>query len=192
MIARPDGFFRLVALTAALLAGGMAATARADAIYAPVLAKSSLTYSFTQAGATNQGSFRAFSVSFDPVGGKLSVVIDMRSFDTGDTQRNGILGGSDMFDVAAYPQARFTATRIEKSPTGFVAVGSLTIRGITRPASAAFAWRTVPDSRGEIGYLPGQIVLRRLDFGIGQGEWRSTEWVGNEVTVHYSLELEAK
>jgi len=192
MIAKWGRFYRRVARPAALFASGTVAAARAGVIYVPVLAKSSLTYSFTQAGASNQGSFRAFSVSFDPAAGKLAVVIDMRSFDTGDSQRNGILGGSDMFDVAAYPQARFTATRIEKSATGFIAVGLLTIRGVTRTASVPFFWRTLPDSRGEMGYLTGQIVLQRLDYGVGQGQWSSTEWVGNDVTVHYSLELEAK
>jgi polyisoprenoid-binding protein YceI len=38
-----------------------------------------------------------------------------------------------------------------------------------------------------VGYLAGQTTLRRLDFGIGEGQWPSTEWVANGVIVHYSL-----
>jgi hypothetical protein len=40
-----------------------------------------------------------------------------------------------------------------------------------------------------VGYLSGLATLQRLDFGVGQGQWQSTEWLGNEVTVRYSLVL---
>jgi polyisoprenoid-binding protein YceI len=40
-----------------------------------------------------------------------------------------------------------------------------------------------------VGYLAGRMTLKRLDFGVGQGQWQSTEWVGNDVTVRYSVEL---
>lgn len=29
------------------------------------------------------------------------------------------------------------------------------------------------------------------DFGVGQGDWQSTKWVGNDVTLRYSLTLTA-
>jgi len=38
-------------------------------------------------------------------------------------------------------------------------------------------------------YMAGKTVIRRLDFGVGQGDWKSTEWVGNEVTVTFNLRL---
>ncbi|HEX8755332.1 MAG TPA: YceI family protein, partial [Steroidobacteraceae bacterium] len=119
----------------------------------------------------------------------LAVVVDMRSFDTGDRQRNGILGGNDFFDVAHYPQARFTASRIVKTAGGYEATGSLTLRGVTRNITIPFTWRTAMVQGHLIGYLSGQTTLQRLDFGVGQGQWRSTEWLGNAVTVRYSLEL---
>src|SRR5487761_1019362 len=112
--------------TLAVLAGAMLAApvARAAApSYTLLAAQSSLTYAFNQAGAENQGRFKAFTVSFDPEAGRLDVVVDMHTFDTGDQQRNGILGGKDFFDVAQYPQSRFTASRIEKTAVGYVATG---------------------------------------------------------------------
>ena len=185
-----SGALRLLAVpAAALLATAAAAAGSGGTSYTLVRSKSSLTYLFTQAGGTNEGSFKSFSVSFDPAGGRLSVVIDMRSFDTGDAQRNGILAGPPMLDVAQYSEARFTSTRIERTPAGFAATGLLTIRGVTRNVTVPFAWRTVAGPEGRTGYLTGQTTIRRLDFGIGQGEWKSTEWVGNDVTVRYSLQL---
>ncbi len=152
-------------------------------------AASSLTFSFTQAGAVNRGRFRSFSVSFDPATGRLTAVIDMRSTDTGDAQRNGILAGKEFFAVTRYPQARFTADRLTKTAAGFQAIGTLTIRGVTRTVVVPFTWRVGQAGGRQVGMLAGEMTIRRLDFGVGRGQWRSTEWVGNTVTVHYALEL---
>ncbi len=176
----------LAAATAHAASGGPRAS---GPTYTLLAAQSSLTYVFTQAGADDQGRFKSFSVTFDPAAGRLDVVIDMRSFDTGDPQRNGILGGKDFFDIAHYPRSRFIASRIEKTAKGYEAMGSLTLRGVTRNIAIPFTWRTVIARGRSIGYLSGQTTLRRFDFGVGQGQWRSTEWLGNTVTVRYSLVL---
>ncbi len=185
----PVRIIRLTAVWLALPAIAMARGATPGPVYTLRAAHSTLTYTFTQAGAANHGRFRTFTVRFDPGAGTLAVVIDMRSFDTDDAQRNDILGGADFFDVARFPRARFTATRLRKTAHGFVATGPLTLRGITRVISVPFTWRVI-DTRGrEIGLLDGTAVLERLDFGVGQGEWRATEWLGNPVTVHFALRL---
>lgn len=188
----PFGRITLCAIAGMMLS---APAARAGAgpspgpAYTLLAPQSSLTFTFIQAGGRNQGRFESFAATFDPAAGRLSVVIDMRSFDTGDQQRNGLLGGGDFFDVAQYPRSRFTATRIDRTATGYEAVGTLTLRGMTRPMAVPFAWRTAIVQGRSIGYLSGQLVLRRLDFGVGQGQWRFTEWVGNDVTIRYSLVL---
>lgn len=183
----PFGRVTLAVVAAALLVPQLARAS--GPAYTLLAAQSSLTYTFVQAGAQNQGQFKSFTVSFDPAAGRLDVVVDMRSFDTGDQQRNGILGGSDLFDVAQYPQSRFTASRIDRTAAGYDAIGTLTLRGVTRNVTIPFSWRTATVQGHAVGYLSGQMTLRRLDFGVGQGQWQSTDAVGNEVTVHYSLTL---
>ena len=37
--------------------------------------------------------------------------------------------------------------------------------------------------------LAGRAPIKRLEFGVGQGEWKSTEWVKDEVLVTFSLKL---
>jgi cytochrome b561 len=185
----PSGRITLAALAGAMLAAP-AAHAAAPA-YTLLATQSSLTYAFSQAGAQNEGRFKSFTVAFDPDAGRLDVMVDMRSFDTGDQQRNGILGGKDFFDVTQYPQSRFTASRIAKTAAGYAATGSLTLRGITRSITIPFTWRAATLQGRPVGYLTGEAAVQRLDFGVGQGQWQSTEWVGNEVTVRYSLVLTA-
>jgi polyisoprenoid-binding protein YceI len=159
-------------------------------------AKSTLEYGFVQAGAQNKGTFRKYTVTLDlaadpAAGGKLDVVIDMTSLDTGDKERDDTLRGPDLFDVGKNPQAHFTSEQIVKTANGYEAVGKLTLRGVTRDTRVAFNFRSATEQGKAVGYLTGKTTIKRLDFGVGQGDWKSTEWVANEVTVSYALRLTA-
>jgi cytochrome b561/polyisoprenoid-binding protein YceI len=186
----PFGRITLAAVAAIVLAPPVARAA--GPAYVSVAAQSSLSYVFDQAGAENQGRFKSFAVSFDPAAALLEVVVDMRSYDTGDQQRNDALGGKDFFAAAQYPQSRFVASRIVKTAAGYEATGSLTLRGVTRNITIPFTWRTATMQGHAVGYLSGQATVRRLDFGVGQGQWQSTEFLGNDVTIRYSLTLVPK
>lgn len=162
--------------------------------YALDPAKSSLEYQFVQAGAQNKGRFRKFQVGFDvtPDGltpSRLDVVVDMTSLDTGDKERDDTLRSADLFDTAKFPQAHFAATQITRTANGFDAVGKLTLRNIARDVHVPFTFRTADEQGRKVGYLAGKTLIKRLDFGVGQGDWKSTEWVGNDVTINYSLRL---
>jgi polyisoprenoid-binding protein YceI len=37
--------------------------------------------------------------------------------------------------------------------------------------------------------LAGGTTVRRLDYGVGQGEWSDTQWVGNDVRIRFELNL---
>jgi polyisoprenoid-binding protein YceI len=187
------------ALRGAVLAALLSAPAFADGPaavthYSIDPAKSSLEFSFVQAGAQNKGKFTKFPVTFDAsadgaTATRLEVTVEMGTFDTDDKERNDTLRGPDLFDVAKFPQAHFVATQITKTATGFDAVGKLTLHGVTRDQHVPFTLRSTNEQGRPVAYLAGRTTVRRLDFGVGQGDWKSTEWVGNEVTVSYSLRL---
>ena len=178
-----------------LLASTTIRAAAAPAIhYVADPSKSSLEFQFTQAGALNKGRFGKFPVTFDfstdtAAADKLDVVVDMASLDTGDKERDDTLRSADLFAVANYPQARFTSTQVTKTATGYDALGRLTIRGVARDQHLTFKFRTTNEAGRSVGYLNGKVVIKRLEFGVGQGDWKSTEWVGDEVTVVYSVRL---
>jgi polyisoprenoid-binding protein YceI len=178
-----------------LILPGAAGAADAPA-YALDAAKSTLQFTFTQAGAQNSGRFKRFSVSFEPppvgsTAGSLEVTVDVGSLDTGDTDRDDTLRGSDLFDVAKFPQARFSAAQITRTAGGYEAAGKLTIRGVTRDARIAFTFREANENGAAAGYLAGKTVVRRLDYGVGQGDWKATDQVGNDVGVSFALRLTA-
>jgi polyisoprenoid-binding protein YceI len=186
----------LSALLAACLGGAPAWAADAPAVphYTADPAKSTLSFSFKQAGAVNTGKFTRFPVSFtfspDNLGAsRLEVTVDVASVDTGDKERDDTLRSADLFAVAKYLQAQFIATQFVKTATGYQAIGKLTIRGISHDATVPFTFRTATEQGATVGYMDGKTSLQRLDYGVGQGDWKATDQVANEVGVSFALRL---
>ncbi len=187
----------LTAVTLALVAAAAAAPpAPAAGHYTLDPAKSSLQFTFVQAGAQNTGRFKSFTVGFDPppagsAAGRLEVAVDVGSLDTGDGDRDETLRSSDLFDVAKFPQAHFSAAQITQTASGYEALGKLTIRGVTRDVRLPLAFREANENGAAAAYLTGKTVVRRLDYGVGQGDWKATDQAANDVTVSWSLRLRA-
>jgi len=185
-------------LTAALLlcSDARAADAAAATHYVLDPAKSSLEFTFVQAGAQNKGRFTRFQVAFEfaaesLAASRLDVTVDINSVDSGDEERDETLRGGDLFAVAKFPQAHFAASQINRTASGYEAVGKLTIRGVTHDARVPFAFRTATENGVAVGYMTGKTSVRRLDYGVGQGDWRATDQVGNDVGVSFALRLTA-
>jgi polyisoprenoid-binding protein YceI len=185
------------ALAAMTLGAALAFAAPAGPHYALDQSKSTLEFSFTQAGAQNKGHFRRFPVSFEfspdnPASGRLDVVVEMASLDSGDEERDDTLKSPDLFAVAKFPQAHYVATQFVKTAGGFEALGRLTLRGVTRDLRVPFSFRTATENGASVGYMSGRTSLKRLDYGVGQGDWKATDQVGNDVGVSFALRLTAR
>ena len=185
-----------LALAAALGLSALASGAGAVPHYVLDPAKSTLEFSFNQAGALNKGKFKRFPVTFDfapdnLAAARLEVTVDIASLDTGDQERDDTLKGDDLFAAKKFPQAHFLATQISKTAAGFEAQGKLTIRDQTREVRVPFAFRTAVEGGASVGYMSGKTSIRRLDYGVGQGDWKATDQVGNDVGVSFALRLAA-
>jgi polyisoprenoid-binding protein YceI len=188
------------ALPAALLAL-LCAAARLQAADAQALphyvldpGKSTLEFTFTQAGAQNKGRFTRFQTLLDFApenlpASHLEVTIEMNSLDTGDQERDGTLRDGELFAVKKFPQAHFSAAQILKTASGYEAVGKLTIRDASREVHVPFTFRTATEAGVSTGYMSGKTTIRRLDYGVGQGDWKATDQVGNDVGVSFALRL---
>jgi len=151
-----------------------------------------LEFQATQAGARFTGAFTRFHVKLDfdparPAAGRLDVTVETGSVDTQDAERDKILLGPDFFWAEKYPQAEFHATRFERAGDGWRATGELTIRGVKRALPVSFTLAPA----GAASAMKGSASLKRLPFGLGQGDWASTEWVGDDVDVRFDLKLAA-
>lgn len=154
-------------------------------------AASRLSFTATQAGARFTGRFTRFDadIVFDGVdlpGSRFEVRIATASADTSDEQRDTLLRGPDFFWSDAHPQALFLAETFSVENDGWAAGGSLTLRGMTHPVPVHFRFSPLPDGSAR---LEGAATIRRLEFGVGQGEWSGTKWVGDTVEVRFALRL---
>jgi polyisoprenoid-binding protein YceI len=186
----------LLALPAVAAQPPTAAAPAATTRYVLDPAKSSLQYTFVQAGAQNKGRFKRFQVSYDfspqnLTASRLDVTVEIDSLDTGDQERDDTLRSADLFAVAKFPQAHFAATQINRTAAGYEAVGKFTLRGVTHDIRVPFAFRTATENGAQVGYMSGKTSLGRLDYGVGQGDWKATDQVGNEVDVSFELRLTA-
>jgi polyisoprenoid-binding protein YceI len=174
---------------ALLLAGALVRTADA-ASFVSDPAASRLEFVGVQAGAEFKGSFHKFSatVDFSPdalATSSFDVQIDLNSVDTLDKDRDKTLRGPDIFDVAHFPAAHYVTKSFTKTASGYTAIGSLTLHGVTKDVPIAFQFA----STAGLAKLEGTATLKRLDFGVGQGDWKSTEWIADAVQVSFSLVL---
>lgn len=154
-------------------------------------AGSSLTFTFDQAGAASKGSFKQFSTElvYDekaPSAGRLNVKIQIASIDTQDQERNETLAGADLLDTAKFPTAQYTASSFARTAAGGLeAVGKLTLRGVTKDLRLPL--KITPNAAGL--ELSGSTAIKRLDYGVGQGDWQSTEGVADEVKIQFKVNL---
>ena len=182
----PDSKSHLFAsplLTAAALVATMAAAPAfaADYVQAP---GSSLVFASKYDGEVFTGKFSSFTttLSFDPAKlatSKLDVVIPLAAASTGNGDRDSTLSGADFFNVAKFAQARYTATKFRAlGGNQYAADGSLSLRGVSKPVTLTFTW-----TPGAQPVLSGKATVKRLDFGVGTGDWSDTKSIPNEVAV---------
>ena len=155
-------------------------------------AGSSLKFTAVQQAAKFESQFHTFTASVDfaparPEAGSITARIDLGSVDTGNAERDATLKGTDWFNLSQWPEAVFSAGHIVRAGDGYAASGSLALRGVTRPVTLQFRW--LPGAAGQPTRLVGSAPLERLAFGVGQGDWRDTTYVGNAVEVQVDIRL---
>jgi len=123
--------------------------------------------------ATVRGNFTEFSGKImydenDISNSSVEGVIKTASINTGNSKRDEHLRNSDFFDAANHPEILFKTKKVEKKGDGFVAIGDLTMRGVTKEVALDFEITgkiTDPWGNERVG-LEARGVINRQDFGI--------------------------
>lgn len=120
--------------------------------------------------------------------GKVDIVIDTTSVDTGYATFNEHIQGADFLDTAKYPTATFKSTKVHFEGDKPVAIdGDLTIKGVTKPVTLTvthFANMAHPMVKKDAIGANAQVVVKRSEFGAG----KYAPYVGDDVTITVSLE----
>lgn len=172
-----------VALALALLA--------MQAFAAPALAKdfaqapgSTLAFAGTYQGEVFTGKFTGFATrfSFDPkrlAASKLDVTIPLATASTGNPDYDGELRGDAFFNATKFPQAKYTASKFRAlGGNRYAADGTLSLRGVSKPVTLEFTW-----TPGAKPVLAGKATVKRLDFGVGDGDWADTSLIPDAIAI---------
>ncbi|MFO0596568.1 MAG: YceI family protein [Myxococcaceae bacterium] len=131
-------------------------------------AESKLTWVGAKVTGKHDGGFATFGgiievAENDPAKSRVRAEIDMSSLFCDSEKLTGHLKGEDFFNVAQFPQSKFTSTAIKKLDDGkFEVTGDLTMHGVTKtitfPAAITLGAEEVT--------VAAEFAINRKDFNI--------------------------
>lgn len=177
-------------LTLLALLAALAAPAVHAVEYRTVLPKqSTIHFEFRQMGVPVKGGFKRFTtqMTFDPAkpeAARAQIEIDLASIDAGSPEADDESAGKLWFNRSAYPKALFVSSQISALGNNrYEMRGTLTLKGRSREMTVPVTY--TPGKNAAI--FDGGFVLKRLDFGIGEGMWADVATVANEVQVRFRI-----
>lgn len=124
--------------------------------------------------STVKGNFGKFTINAvgthtDPESAKVEVIIDTKSVNTRDTDRDNHLRSKDFFDSEKYPEIRFESTSIKKvDDENHIIKGIMTIKDVKKEITLNGSLQGVikdPYGKTRMGIeVSGEI--KREDFGL--------------------------
>jgi len=173
-------------LLASLLAVALAATA------APLktdTAHSSVAAVFKQMNVPVEAKFMKFSaqIDYDPAKpdlAKANVEIETASLDVGEAEMNKEVAKKEWFNSAQFPKASFVSSGIKSAGPGKLNVsGKLTIKG--KSTDVSFPLTVKADGGKQV--FEGALPIKRLAYNIGEGEWKDTSMVADDVVIKFRV-----
>ena len=183
---------RMVKPHPALILFALAGTAGIGAANQTMIAnQSEIAYVGTEMGVEVEGNFGRFEAQINldpdkPQTGSVSLSVDTSSviFPSTDVQQE--LAKPDWFDTAHFPRAEFRSTRMRGLGNGrYEIAGTLTIKGHSHEVVFPMAL----SRSGATTFAMGVLTIKRLDYGVGQGEWGDTSLVEDAVRIKFKIAL---
>jgi len=148
-----------------------------------------LSFQAAYSGTPVNGSFGKWDadIVFSPedlANSRIRVTVDLASVNTADSERDEMLRSDSFFAAATHPRAIFTATRLTARGAGqYVANGTLSLHGQQRPLALSFDLKI----DGDVANASGSARLNRLGYGVGSGEWATTDPIADAVSIAFRL-----
>ncbi len=157
--------------------------------------ESSIEFIAKQSDVPIKGKFTQYEadIQFDPKQLKDSKAIVKVKTDSATTALQDLtnnLKSEDWLFTKSFPEATFETVEFEKSNNEhYQARGNLTIRDKTFPANSDFEIVQFTPEKAEI---KGTLNLKRTLWGVGQGEWKDTKDVKDDVKIIFDFKLVPK
>ncbi len=156
--------------------------------------QSVISFEAIQHDKSFNGAFENFQgrIIFDPENlqeSSAEIEIDIASIKTGNDDRDNEAAGMDWFETSVFPKAYFKSTSFERIDANrYVVNAQLTIRDVEIPVKMPFSLHIEKEDRGvDLAEMEGNLIVNRLNFGIGKGRWDTGETIGNLVKIKISV-----
>lgn len=152
---------------------------------------SKIEFTGSKVTGKHDGGFDQFSGTIDlvnnkPVDSGVHVEIDAASVVSDDEKLTEHLRSKDFFDVATFPKATFTSTKIEPDSQGgsdaYTVTGDFTLHGVTKAVSFP---ATIKVSDGSVE-VDSEFTINRKDFGIAYAG-KADDLIRDGVVIRLSL-----
>ena len=129
------------------------------------------------------GEFEKISgtISFDEkdlTNSSFNIQIDVKSIATGNFLKTSHAKGKDWFESDKYPKISFISTKISKSTNGFIVIGDLTMKDVTKSIEIPLTFKN--------NIFSGKFSVNRIDYHIGSMEGMSKK-VGNKIDIQIAV-----
>lgn len=159
------------------------------ATWIPRKASSSVAFHTKWSQGDVDGRFTAWNatIRFSPddlAGSSVDASIDLASVRTGVPDTEGALPGAEWFSASLHPRARFVSRRFRhRGGDRYEAAGTLTLKGASKP----FTLRFTLSIKDDVARMKGSGAIDRTAFGVGEGEWASTDDVPANVGISVAI-----
>lgn len=152
--------------------------------------QSKIEFQANQDGTEINGSFKKFvaEIFFDKNNlkqSRVTITIDLNSLQSSFSDALNMLSAKEWFDLAKFPQAKFTSKNFEKiSENKFRSLGSLQLKEKTLPIAFDFSFNQYSATQAQ---AVGSFILKRSDFGVGNKDEKLAHGVKDEVIVKFLI-----
>ena len=152
-------------------------------------AKSTVSATFKQMNVPIESKFKKYTIAIDydaakPDASKATVEVETASLDMGDPEYNKEVAKKEWFNAAQFPKATFVSSAIKPAGAGKLTVtGKLTIKG----KSADITFPLTVKTEGGKQVFDGALPIKRLAYNIGEGEWKDTSMVADDVVIKFHV-----
>ncbi|MFM6934895.1 MAG: YceI family protein [Flavobacteriales bacterium] len=127
------------------------------------------------------------TIVFDPAnltGAKFNLKLKVESINTGNGLQNKHARGDEWFNADKYPYIEFESTKIEKTETGFKAIGKLEMHGVKKDMVIPFTF----SKKGTKATFIAKFNVNRTDFNIG----KKGDEVADNIKITATLPVQKK
>jgi polyisoprenoid-binding protein YceI len=152
-------------------------------------AQSSVSATAKQLGVPIEGRFKKINATIHFEVTKLAqsaanIEIEVGSYDMGSPEYNKEVTGRDWFNAAQFPKATFVSSGIVAvSSAQYNVMGKFTLKGKTVEVTIPVTVKA--DAKTQV--FDGALPIKRTLFHIGDGEWKDTSVVADDVVIKFHI-----